>query len=83
MKTTSLSATLRDEKGFTLNDYTKMMNRYEQKIAFYNNKYDFEIETKGTAAEIKNYRFYQRSWELAKPLRDKLKTQIFNQANNK
>ena len=43
------------EKGITLKNVTAMMNRYEKLIAYFNNKYEYNIEN-ASEKEAKEWR---------------------------
>ncbi len=50
------------------------MNRLEKLIAFYNNKYQFDI-SKGSINEQKEYNLAVKMWDAFKVKRDQLKAQ--------
>lgn len=59
------------EKGITLKNVTAMMNRYEKLIAYFNNKYEYNIEN-ASEKEAKEWRSALNVWDRAKITRDTL-----------
>ena len=50
-------------KGYTKIQILKSMLRLEKMIAYYNNKYNFDVENNGSINEIKEYNLALKCWD--------------------
>ncbi len=59
--------------GVTLKDVTRMMNNIEKILAFYNKKYNFDMD-KAKPKEQKEFKCLTERWDFMKVKRDELKS---------
>jgi hypothetical protein len=57
--------------GVTLKDITRLMNKTEKLINWYNKKYNFQMEN-ASAKEVKEYEGAIQRWDFLKAKRDLL-----------
>lgn len=68
--------------GVTLSDVTRLMRTEEKTIGFFNEKYNFQIETKGSLKEISEYNNSLSRWDNLKSKRDILAKKHNDLCNN-